>query len=92
MKQVDEYKSPGKNKDASTINYSAYYKLDENEVEIIDLSKQVERKRIGLENHLARICQDIRDNVTANYACPPINHALGDATSPSSNDSDSNDG
>ena len=25
MKQVDEYKSPGENKDASTVNDSAYY-------------------------------------------------------------------
>ena len=30
--QVDEYKLPGKNKDASTINDSAYYKSDEHEV------------------------------------------------------------
>ena len=44
------------------------------------------RGRIGPENHLARICQDIRDDVAANYACSPVNHALGDATSPSSND------
>ena len=29
MRQVDEYKSPGKNKDASTINNSAYYESDE---------------------------------------------------------------
>ena len=53
--------------------------------------KRAERKHIGLENHLARIRQDIRDDVAANYACSPVNHALGDATSPSSNDSDSND-
>ena len=33
--------------------------------------KRVERKRIALENHLARICQDIRDDVAANYASPP---------------------
>ena len=52
----------------------------------------VDRKRIAVENHLARIRQDIRDNVAAKYACSPANHALGDATSPSSNDSDSNDG
>ena len=53
--------------------------------------KWVERKRIRLENHLARIRQDIRDDVAANYACSPVNHDLGDATSPSSNYSDSND-
>ena len=29
MRQVDEYKSPGENKDASTINDSAYHNLDE---------------------------------------------------------------
>ena len=54
--------------------------------------KRVERKRIALENHLARICQDIRDDVAANYACSLANHALDDATFPSSNDSDSGDG
>ena len=43
--QVDEYKSPGENKDASTINYLAYYKSDENEVEISDSSKQVEASK-----------------------------------------------
>ena len=40
--QVDEYKSPGKNKDAWTINDLAYYNSDEHEDEIIDSSKQVE--------------------------------------------------
>ena len=54
--------------------------------------KRVERKRIGLENHLARIIQDIHDDVSFEYACSPDNHALGDATSPPFNDSDSNDG
>ena len=43
--QVDEYKSPGKNKDASTINDSEYYESDEHEVEISDLSKQVEASK-----------------------------------------------
>ena len=42
MTQVDEYKSPGKNKDASTINDLAYYELDEHKVEISDSSKHVE--------------------------------------------------
>ena len=50
--------------------------------------KWVERKCIRLENHLARIRQDILDDVL-NNAFPPANHALGDA---SSNDSDSNGG
>ena len=44
MTQVDEYKSPGKNKDASTINDSAYYKSDEHEDEISDSDKKVEAK------------------------------------------------
>ena len=48
----------------------------------------VDRKRIGLENHIATIRQDIHDNVL-NNACSPANHALVDA---SSNDSDSNCG
>ena len=45
MTQVDEYKSPGKNIDASTINDSAYYKSDEHKVEISDSSKQVEASK-----------------------------------------------
>ena len=53
--------------------------------------KMVERKRVALENNLARIRQGIRDDVADNYACSPANHALGDATSPSSNDYDSSD-
>ena len=53
--------------------------------------KRVERKRIAHDNHLARIRQDIRDDVAANCACSPVNHALVDAMSPSSNDFDSND-
>ena len=53
---------------------------------------KVKRKRIDLENHLSRTRQDIRDDVAANYAYSPVNHALGDAMSPTSNDSDSNDG
>ena len=42
MMQVDEYKLPGGNKDASTVNNSAYYESDEHEVEIGDSDKQVE--------------------------------------------------
>ena len=45
MTQVDEYKSPGKNKDASMINDSAYYKSDEHENKISDSSKQVEASK-----------------------------------------------
>ena len=45
MKQVDEYMSPGENKDASTVNDSAYPNLDEYEDEISDSSKQVEASK-----------------------------------------------
>ena len=45
MMQVDKYKSPEKNNDASTINDSSYYDLDEHEVEISDLSKRVEANK-----------------------------------------------
>ena len=54
--------------------------------------KRVERKRIALENHLARIRQDIRDDIAANSACSPVNNSLGDATYPLSNYSNSNEG
>ena len=54
MTPVDEYKSPGKNKDALTINDSAYYESDEHEVEISDSSKQVEASK---------------EPVTDNHAC-----------------------
>ena len=42
MTQVDEYMSPGKYKDASTVNNSAYHNSEEYEDEISDSSKQVE--------------------------------------------------
>ena len=45
MTQVDEYKLPGENKDASMINDSAYYESDEHKVEISHLSKQVEASK-----------------------------------------------
>ena len=45
MTQVDEYKSPGKNKGASTVNDSAYYNLDEHKYEIIDSDKKVEARK-----------------------------------------------
>ena len=45
MKQVDEYKPPGKIKDASTIKDLAYYESDEHEIEISDSSKQVETSK-----------------------------------------------
>ena len=45
MTQVDEYRSPGKNKDASKINDSAYHNLDEYEDEIIDSDKNIEASK-----------------------------------------------
>ena len=45
MKQVDEYMLPGKYKDASMVNNSAYHNLDEYEDEISDSSKQVEASK-----------------------------------------------
>ena len=45
MTQVDEYMLPGKNKDASTVNDSAYHNLDEYEDEISDSSKKVEASK-----------------------------------------------
>ena len=45
MTQEDEYKQPGKNKDASTINDLAYHKLDEHKDEISYFSKQVEASK-----------------------------------------------
>ena len=45
MTQVDGYKSPGKNKDALTINDSSYHNSDEHEDEISDSNKNVEASR-----------------------------------------------
>ena len=49
--------------------------------------KRIELKHISVEEYLARVCQDIRDEVAANF-CAPVNNALGDAMS---DDSDSDD-
>ena len=57
--------------------------------------KWVKFKRVALECHLARVCQDMRDDVAANYTFRPLNNALGDVSPPNiprsslSNDSDS---
>ena len=58
MTQLDEYKLPVKNKDASTINNSAYYESDEQKVEISDLSKQVEASKDPItDTHIVnRVC------------------------------------
>ena len=59
--------------------------------------KWVETKRVDLEGHLARVCQDMRDDVAMNYTFTPMNNSLGDASSNNSprsslsNDSDSSD-
>ena len=45
MTQVYKYMSPGKNKNASTVNNSAYHNSDEYEDEISDSSKQVEASK-----------------------------------------------
>ena len=45
MTQVDEYMSPGKNKDASTANDSAYHNSDEYKDEKSDSSKHVEASK-----------------------------------------------
>ena len=50
--------------------------------------KRIELKRIRVEEYLAIICQDVRDEVAANL-CVPANDALVDSLS---NDSYSNDG
>ena len=50
--------------------------------------KRIEFKYIRVEEYLARICQDVSDEVSAN-ARDSVNNALGDALS---NDSESDDG
>ena len=45
MTQVDQYISPGKNKDASTVKDSAYHNSDDYKDEISDSSKQVEASK-----------------------------------------------
>ena len=50
--------------------------------------KRIELKRIRFKELLARICQDVSDDVAANVRAP-VNNALCDALS---NDSDSDDG
>ena len=45
MTQVDEYMSPGKNKDESTVNDSEYHNSDEYEDEISDSDKKVEASK-----------------------------------------------
>ena len=42
--------------------------------------KWVERKRVAFERHLVRVRQDMSDDVTANYAFPSLNDALGMAS------------
>ena len=57
----------------------------------------VERKIVAFERQLARVCQDMSDDVAANYVFPSLNNALGMASpanspiSSLSNDTDSCD-
>ena len=54
MTQVDNYKSPWKDKDATTVNDSAYHNLDEYEDEISDSDKNVEaRKQPITDTHVS---------------------------------------
>ena len=53
MMQVDEYKSPGENKYAPTINDSAYHNLGEYKDEISDSSKQFDASKEPItDNHV----------------------------------------
>ena len=53
MTQVDEYMSPGKNKDASKVNDSAYHNSDEYKDEISDSDKNSEaRKELITDTHV----------------------------------------
>ena len=53
MTQVDECMLPGKNKDASTVNDSAYHNSDEYKDEISDSIKQVEASKEPItDNHI----------------------------------------
>ena len=45
MTQIDDYKSPWKDKDATTVKDSAYTFLNSYEDEISDLSKQVKASK-----------------------------------------------
>ena len=66
MTQVDEYKSPVKNKDASTINNLAYYELDGHEVGISDSSKQVEAsKEPIIDTHIVDRARNLSVGVVA---------------------------
>ena len=68
--QADEYKSPGKNKDASTMNDSAYYKLYEHEVEISDSSKQVEASKEAItDTHIFDRVRNLLDRIVR---CKPV--------------------
>ena len=66
MTQVDDYKSPWKNKYASTINDSAYYESDENEVEISDSSKHVEASKEPItDTHIVDRVRDLSVGTTS---------------------------
>ena len=54
MKQVDDYKSPWKDKYALTVNDSAYYNLDEYEDEISDSDKNPEARKYPITDTYIR--------------------------------------
>ena len=58
MTQVDDYKSPWKDKDALTVNETAYTFLNSYEGEISDSSKQVEASKEPItDTHIVdRVC------------------------------------
>ena len=53
MTQVDDYKSPWKDKDATTVNNTAYTILNSYDDEISDLDKMVEASKDPIkDNHI----------------------------------------
>ena len=61
MTQVDDYKSPWKDKDALTVNDSEYHNSDEYKDEISDLSKHVDvNKEPITDTHVCNTSVGIR--------------------------------
>ena len=62
MTQVDEYMSPGKNKDASTVKDSAYHNSDEDEDEKSNSSKKVDASKEPItDTHIFDIVCNLLD-------------------------------
>ena len=70
MTQVDEYKSPGENKDALTIKNLVYHKSDEHEDEISDSNKQVQASKEPItDTHIVgRVCNLLDEIVSVKPA------------------------